>query len=119
MKKLSKKATWIIVAALFVLAILLIIEKLFLKKFLDKIPKVFSILYTLFWVLISWIIFDATSFNEIAIRLSTMFGLSDKPFINAETIYYLKSYAVLFIIGFIGATPLFKNLVLKEKFKKI
>ena len=112
-------ASWNFVIWGLMFAILLIIEKLFLNKFLEKIPKVFSNLYTLFWVLISWIVFDATSFNEIAIRISTMFGFSDKPFINAETIYYLKSYAVLFIIGFIGATPLFKNLVLKEKFKKI
>lgn len=112
-------ASWNFVIWGLMFAVLLIIEKLFLKKFLDKIPKIFSNLYTLFWVLISWIIFDATSFSEILIRLSTMFGLSGKPFINAETIYYIKSYAVLFIIGFIAATPLFKNLVSKEKFTKI
>lgn len=112
-------ASWNFVIWGLMFAVLLIIEKLFLKKFLDKIPKIFSNLYTLFWVLISWIIFDATSFSEILTRLSTMFGLSGKPFINAETIYYIKSYAVLFIIGFIAATPLFKNLVSKEKFTKI
>jgi len=112
-------ASWNFVIWGLMFAALLIVEKLFLKDILDKIPSIFSRVYTLFWVLISWIIFDALSFNEIATRLSMMFGLSDKPFINAETVYYLKSYAIIFVIGIISAVPFIKNLICSEKFKKI
>jgi len=38
-----------------------------------------------------------------------MFGLGGLPLTNAVTQYYLRSYAVLFIFGIVGATPLLKN----------
>jgi len=100
-------------------AVLLVIEKFLLKKYLDKIPSIFSRIYALFFVLISWVIFDAATFSDISLRLSMMFGLTDKPLINVETIYYIKSYAVIFIIAIIGATPIVKNLISGEKIIKI
>ena len=35
------------------------------------------------------------------------------PFVSAETLYYLRSYAVVLIVGIVGATPLVKNTVVK------
>ncbi len=112
-------ASWNFVLWGLLFAVLLVIEKLFLNKYLEKIPAIFSRIYVIFWVLISWIIFDATSFNEIFLRLSMMFGFSNNPIINSETIYYLKSYMFIFIIALIGATPIIKNLLSKIKFTKI
>ena len=85
-------ASWNFVIWGLMFGVLLIIEKAIVLKWLEKIPSVFSRLYVLIIVLISWIIFDALSFNEITTRLSIMFGFSNVPFINAETIYYIKSY---------------------------
>ena len=31
------------------------------------------------------------------------------PFVSAETLYYLRSYAVVLVLGLVGATPLVKN----------
>ena len=45
--------------------------------------------------------------------LAGMFGLAGVPFLTQETVYYLGSYAVLFIAGFIGATPVVRNLAWK------
>jgi len=112
-------ASWNFVIWGLMFAVLLIIEKLFLKDTLDKIPSIFGRIYTLFFVLISWIVFDALSFSEITARLSMMFGLAGKPFVNAETLYYLRSYAVIFVIGIIGAAPFVKNFICKEKFRKV
>ncbi len=103
-------------------SVFLVLEKLFLLKLLKK-SKVISHIYVLFFVLISFIIFNSVSLAEIKTDLSWLFSIGDLPFISAETIYYLKSYAVLIVLSFIGATPLCKNITNKisqsEKGKKL
>lgn len=96
--------------------ILLIIEKTFLLKRAEKIPKIFKIAYTLFFVMISFIIFNG---NEIIENIKGLFGIANIPIISKESIYYLKSYLVVILIGIIGATPIIKNIVKKDKIKKI
>ena len=96
--------------------ILLIIEKIFLLKRAEKIPKIFKIAYTLFLVMISFIIFNG---NEIIENIKGLFGIGNIPIISKESIYYLKSYLVVILIGIIGATPVIKNIVKKDKIKKI
>lgn len=96
--------------------ILLIIEKIFLLKRAEKTPKIFKIIYTLFFVMISFIIFNG---NEIIENIKGLFGIGNIPIISKESIYYLKSYLVVILIGIIGATPFIKNIVKKEKIKKI
>lgn len=117
-------AKWAFVIWGLMFAALLLIEKAFLKKWLEKLPTIFSRIYTLFFVLISWVIFDAgmeggiTGNLTVAMnRIKVMLGLGGVPAVTQETLYYLRSYAVIFIIGFIGATPLMKNLILKLKEK--
>ena len=46
-----------------------------------------------------------------------MFFFSDIAFINTETIYYLRSYFIIFVIGVIASTPVVKYLINKVKFK--
>lgn len=96
--------------------ILLIIEKLFLLKKTEKIPKFLKVIYTLFLVMISFIIFNG---NEIIENIKGLFGIGNISFISKESIYYLKSYFIVILIGIIGATPIMKNIVKKEKIKKI
>ena len=100
--------------------ILLIIEKFFLAKLLDKSPNILCHLYTLLTVLISFIIFNATSLTNVITDIKSLFGFNHLPLINKETIYYLKSYLIVMIIGIIAATPMLKNSItnLKEN-KKI
>ncbi len=112
-------AGWTFIAWGLFFAVLLMIEKLFLLDKLEKIPAWIGRVYTLFLVLLSWILFDATTITEAFSRITAMFGGSGLPLITSETLYYLKSYAVVFIIGIIGATPLLKSLVLKIKEKNI
>lgn len=96
--------------------ILLIIEKLFLLKKTEKIPKFLKVIYTLFFVMISFIIFNG---NEIIENIKGLFGIGNISVISKESIYYLKSYFIVILIGIIGATPIMKNIVKKEKIKKI
>ena len=99
--------------------ILLIIEKLFLGKYLEKISKIFSHAYTLIIVMISFIIFNGENVNQILTNLTSLIGIGNIPLTSLESIYYFKSYFIVIIIGIIGATPLLKNMANNEKYKKI
>lgn len=96
--------------------ILLIIEKLFLGKILEKMPKILNHIYVLFIVMISFIIFNSENIGQAITQIGGLFGLNGESIINTYTRYYLKSYAVILAIAIIGATPLFKNLF--EKLQK-
>ena len=115
-------ATWNFIIWGLYFGLILIIEKYFLKDFLEKHP-IFSHIYTTILVIISFIIFNTDTFKDTLYFLKNMFGLNHLQLINFETIYYLKSYLTLIIISFITATPLLKNIKKKltnnEKSKKI
>ncbi len=111
-------ASWNFVIWGLMFAAILVLEKLFLGKLLEKMPTILKRIYTLLIVFISWVVFDATSLAQITERLSIMFGLGGVPLVTTETLYYLKSYLIVFVIGIIGATPLPSMLVKKLSDKK-
>ena len=99
--------------------VLLVIEKIFLKKYIDK-TKVFKYVYTTIIVVISFLIFSSESLSSIGTSLKNMFFLNNIPLYSKETLYYLKSNAILLIIAIVGATPMIHNIVNKlKKNKKI
>ena len=89
--------------------VLLVLEKFLLKRVLEKTPSAISHIYVLFTVLISFVIFNADSFAMIKQDLAAMFGLADLPVISSQTVYYLKSYALIFLAALFGATPVCKK----------
>ena len=93
-------------------AVVLIIEKLFLLKFLNK-TKVISRVYTLIVVVISFVIFNASDMKEAFSYIGGMFGAGEVPLVSKELVYYLKNFAVVIILGIIGATPVVKKAVEK------
>ena len=92
--------------------IILVIEKLFIGKYIEK-TKIFKHIYSLIIIVISFLIFNSNTTNEIFNSLKNMFFLNNLEIVNNETIYYLRSYLVLLIIAIISATPLIKNIILK------
>ena len=100
-------------------AILLLIEKVFLLKYLKKM-KVMNHVYVIFLILISFVIFNSTEgLSQLFGTVGGMFGAGGVPFISTETIYYLRSYGVVFILALVGSTPLIKMAVTKAQEKKI
>ncbi len=90
--------------------ILLLIEKLFLKRHLDRLPVWVSRVYTLVLVMLGWYIF---SYNEIASGLGylgAMFGIGGAGFANKETVYLLYNNAILVVLLALGSTHLPKKL---------
>ena len=110
-------ANWTFIIWGLMYGIMLIIEKLFLTKHLEKMPSILQRIYVLFTVMISFIIFNANSIGEAWNNIIGLFGANGESLINASTVYYLKSYLVVLVIAIIGSTPLLKNIIEKLKTK--
>ena len=102
-------ASWNFVIWGLMFGIILIIEKLFLKKYLEKLPNFIRRIYVLFIVMISFIIFNADTISDAISNIIGLFGFNKETFINNYTIYYLKSYFIILVIAIIASTPLIKK----------
>ena len=95
-------------------AVLLMVEKLWLLKAMER-HKVLGHLYAIIIVLIGFVIFDATNLNQAWEYIGAMFGFTEVPMVSAEAVYYLKSYAVIYMVSILGATPLVKSIATRIK----
>ncbi len=60
----------------FYYGVLLLAEKLVLKKVLDKMPKFLTWIYSMFFVLIGWVIFNQSDMTQLANTLKMMFNFT-------------------------------------------
>ncbi len=90
-------------------ALLLTIEKLWLLKKLEKC-RVLSHVYTLFFVLISFVIFNGETIPQAFSQIGGLFGAGGLPLLSAEALYCLRSFWVVLLLGILGATPLPRKL---------
>lgn len=63
-------------------AILLLIEKLFTGKYIEKLPKVLKILYSLFFITLGWVIFRVENINDLILVIKKMFSFNNTSFIT-------------------------------------
>lgn len=82
----------------------LILEKLFLLKWLKKAPAFISHFYTMFLVIISWAIFAFDDMTSGYIYIKSMFGLNGNIFMNGESVYLLYTNLILFAILIFAST---------------
>ena len=105
----------------FVLWGLLFAALLLLEKFvpaLQKLPSVLRRGYVLLAVVLSFVLFNAESMAQLKGDFAGLFGLIDLPAVTAETLYYLRSYGVLLLLGIVGSTPLMRNTAQKLSQRK-
>ena len=96
--------------------IILIIEKIFLNKYMEKLPSFIRRIYVLFIVMILFIIFNFDNMSVALINIKGLFGMNGEILINDYTLHYLKSYLLVLIIALFGATPCIKILI--DKLRK-
>ncbi len=101
--------------------ILLIIEKLWMLRYIEN-AKGINHIYVLFATIISFVIFSGETLMDAGLMLTNMFGLGGIELITEETLYYTASYGFTLFVAILGATPLIKNLATRamevaEKYK--
>ncbi len=100
-------------------AVILIVEKAFLMKYLEKTPKIFRNIYAMILVLIGWVLFASNDLLSAVNYLKAMLGGNGTGFLDSLFIYNLSSYKVLLLTAFIAAIPLPKKLWQKHFSHKI
>ena len=76
---------------------------------LQKWPEVLRRLYTLLVVMLGFVLFNADSIGQAGSDIAALFGFGGLPVVTAETMYYLRSFALLFAMGIVGSTPLVRD----------
>ena len=87
-------------------AVLLILEKFFLLRFLERLPAAARHVYTLFLVAMSWAIFAIEDFGHMGAYLAAMFGMAEGGLADGAFRYYLRSYLPTLAVSCAAAVPL-------------
>lgn len=94
-------------------AVILVFEKFVLFRFWEKVFKPIRHIYTMFIVIVSWVIFVFEDISGLGNYLKGMFGLLDVPLVNSQGIHYLATYGVMFGIAILFSTSIIKNFLEK------
>ena len=97
-------AAWTYVAWGVYYGLVLLLEKYFLIKVLEKLPKPVRVLYTMFIVIIGWVFFSSRSFAEAAATCGALFGGGMHALADSRALYYLRTNLLLLIFCFLGST---------------
>ena len=81
--------------------ILIGIEKLGLLKFLEN-HKIFSHIYSIFFILIGWALFAVTDLSQLKILFERLFNMNG----GIDWIYYIRNYGVTLIVATLFSTPI-------------
>ncbi|MBQ8043985.1 MAG: MBOAT family protein [Clostridia bacterium] len=90
--------------------VFLVLEKFVLKKVLYKLPKWVGHVYTLFVVLIGWVLFRAVGLSECIRVLKAMFIPNIVDTTVAQLGIYIQSYGLYILAGIILSMPVFPKL---------
>jgi len=83
----------------------LVLEKLFLGKYLGKAPGWLAHIYGIAVAVVGWAIFAVEDFSAMGFYLRAMFGLG-AGVVNGQALYYLRGFLPMLLIGAVAATPL-------------
>ena len=100
-------AAWNFVLWGLLFGILLMVEKW--VPAIQKLPNVLRHGYVLLIVCLSFVLFNADSLSQALSDMGGMFGFAGVPLVNTESLYYLRSYGLLFLMGIVGATPIVRD----------
>ena len=100
-------ASWNFVAWGVYFGVILILEKLWLLRALEKCPAFVGHLYSLILIVLGWVIFGLTDFSQMATYIACMFG-GASALLDGDFLYLATSRIWLLLFCAIGSTPLVK-----------
>ena len=88
--------------------VILIIEKYLLANILEKLPKIIRHIYSLFLIIIGWVIFAIEDFSQLINYLKTMFGFNGK-FLDNNFSFLIRNFLIVIIFGIVFSIPFKKS----------
>lgn len=95
--------------------IIIILERLFLGNWLKKLPTFLQVAYSFILVVFGWVLFEFDKMSNVFLFFKAMFGGNGVGFANADTLYYLLSYIIIFVLCIFFSSD--KSKALFEGFK--
>ena len=91
-------------------AVFLIVEKAFLLRALEKLPRLIRHVYAVLVAVCGWVLFQLDSVREALHYYKAMFGGAEGGLWSRTDLYYLGSFAAVLIVSVVACTPLGKKL---------
>jgi alginate O-acetyltransferase complex protein AlgI len=95
--------------------LLLILEQMGLLRILKRFPKPIRHMYTIFFLLITWVFFRTTSLSDAFQYIGILFGNGITSDWGAVTEYFSPGFLIAFLIALLGSTPVFKHFISRMK----
>lgn len=95
--------------------ILILLEKYWLLRALDKLPRILRHIYSIVLILLGWVIFEQNSIGDVGSYWKALFGGNGWGISSDMTLYLIYTGVFFFIILMIASTPLPVRLWLKVK----
>lgn len=87
---------------------ILILEKLFLLQWLEKLPSLARRIYSLFIIVTGWVIFAVTDMDQMGVYFKALFGMGEPGTAGAS--YVIMGNAILLLILILASTDIPKRL---------
>ena len=112
-------ASWNFVLWGLYFGVILIIEKLFLLKILERIPKVFSHVYALFLIVFGWVIFYfADDVGGLSAMLDFIPSLFRGKAVSADALTVIISGIPMLAVAAVASTPLIRKIYMRLRNRK-
>lgn len=86
-------------------AFFLILEKLFLLRWLEACPKTVGRIYTLLVAVFGWVIFQQTSVSQTLVFFRAMVGIGRAGLCADRDLYYLTSFGGVLAVAVLASLP--------------
>ncbi|MBQ5329797.1 MAG: MBOAT family protein [Oscillospiraceae bacterium] len=100
-------ASWNFVLWGIYFGVLIILERVFLSKLLEKLPSGVRTAYSLAAVIIGWVFFETDSLHDAFAYFGALFGT---PLADEHFLYLLKNYALVLIVCIAASTDIVSRL---------
>lgn len=85
--------------------VVLVLEKWFGLKLLQRLPAWIRHAYALFLILIGWVFFAFEDLQDMGAYFAAMFGAKHQPLWNNESLYLLYTNAILLVLLVLASMP--------------
>lgn len=96
--------------------LLIWIERLFLKKLLERLPVMISHVYMAAVILLGWVLFYFVDLSRGLDFTAVLFGAASNTVFDLQTSIFIKDHLILFLAGLIASTPLWR--IVTEKLRR-
>lgn len=103
-------ANWTFIVWGLYYGVILMCEKFFLRAALEKTPKAIQHIYALVVIVIGWVLFMSPDITSAIHTLGYMLGIGASALADSSTLFYLKSYGFIFILGIIFSTNVYMRI---------